>query len=173
MFDFGNQTRQTALLLVLERIKAPIDGLVVCGFAARQVLMQPIGAVQEHLAVPAKLQVTIGKLHDVHRCTGFGRMALVTLDFQNNASKRQLPWRLDPDDMATLRCDETLSILEVARHRNAIVLTANTVAADPVRLNVLSALDSLGRFGLVTLAHRAGGASLAHPARVAGGLGGL
>ncbi len=60
----------------------------------------------------------------------------------------------NPDDMVTLRCDETLSILEVARHSNAIVLTVNAVAADLVRLNVSPPLNSLGRFGLVTLAHR-------------------
>ena len=60
----------------------------------------------------------------------------------------------NPDDMVTLRCDETLSILEVARRSNAIVLTVNAVAADLVRLNVSPPLNSLGRFGLVTLAHR-------------------
>lgn len=60
----------------------------------------------------------------------------------------------NPDDMVTLRCDETLSIVEVARHSNAIVLTVNAVAADLIRLNVSPALDSLGRFGLVTLANR-------------------
>jgi DNA-binding transcriptional LysR family regulator len=60
----------------------------------------------------------------------------------------------NPDDMVTLRCDETLSIVEVARHSNAIVLTVNAVAADLVRLNVSPALDATARFGLVTLAHR-------------------
>lgn len=60
----------------------------------------------------------------------------------------------NPDDMVTLRCDETLSLVEVARHSNAIVLTVNAVAADLIRLNVSPALDSLARFGLITLAHR-------------------
>jgi DNA-binding transcriptional LysR family regulator len=60
----------------------------------------------------------------------------------------------NPDDMVTLRCDETLSIVEVARNSNAIVLTVNAVAADLVRLAVSPALDATARFGLVTLAHR-------------------
>ena len=58
----------------------------------------------------------------------------------------------NPDDMVTLRCDETLSIVEVARRSNAIVLTVNAVAADLIRLNVSPALDATARFGLVTLA---------------------
>lgn len=60
----------------------------------------------------------------------------------------------NPDDMVTLRCDETLSIVEVARHSNAIVLTVNAAAADLIRLGVLPALDATARFGLVTLARR-------------------
>jgi DNA-binding transcriptional LysR family regulator len=62
--------------------------------------------------------------------------------------------RANPDDMVTLRCDETLSIVEVARHSNTIVLTANAVAADLIRLNVSPALAATARFGLVTLAQR-------------------
>lgn len=60
----------------------------------------------------------------------------------------------NPDNMVTLRCDETLSIVEVARRSNAIVLTVNAVAADLIRLDVLPALDATARFGLVTLARR-------------------
>lgn len=60
----------------------------------------------------------------------------------------------NPDDMVTLRCDETLSILEVARRSNSVVLTVNAVATDLVRLNLSPPLNALGRFGLVTLAHR-------------------
>jgi DNA-binding transcriptional LysR family regulator len=60
----------------------------------------------------------------------------------------------NPDDMVTLRCDETLNIVELARHSDAIVLTVNAVAADLVRLNVSPPLNSTGRFGLATLAHR-------------------
>lgn len=60
----------------------------------------------------------------------------------------------NPDDMVTLRCDETLSIVDVARRSNAIVLTVNAVAADLVRLDVAPNLDATARFGLVTLAKR-------------------
>ena len=60
----------------------------------------------------------------------------------------------NPDDMVTLRCDETLSIVEAARRSNAIVLTVNAVAADLIRLDVSPALDASARFGLVTLAQR-------------------
>lgn len=60
----------------------------------------------------------------------------------------------NPDDMVTLRCDETLSIVDVARQSDAIVLTVNAVAADLIRLNVSPALDATARFGLVTLAQR-------------------
>lgn len=57
----------------------------------------------------------------------------------------------NPDDMVTLWCDETLSIVELARRANVIVLTVNAVAADLVRLDVTPALDATARFGLVTL----------------------
>jgi DNA-binding transcriptional LysR family regulator len=60
----------------------------------------------------------------------------------------------NPDNMVTLRCDETLSIVDVARRSNAIVLTVNAVAADLIRLDVSPALDATARFGLVTLAQR-------------------
>lgn len=62
--------------------------------------------------------------------------------------------RANPDDMVTLRCDETLSLVELARQSDAIVLTVNAVAADLLRLDVRPALDATARFGLVTLAHR-------------------
>ena len=60
----------------------------------------------------------------------------------------------NPDDMVTLRCDETLHIVEVARHSNTIVLSVNAVAVDLVRLDVWPRLDATARFGLVTLAKR-------------------
>jgi hypothetical protein len=60
----------------------------------------------------------------------------------------------NPDDLVTLRCDETLSIVDVARRSDAIVLTVTAVAADLVRLDVEPALNATARFGLVTLAHR-------------------
>lgn len=60
----------------------------------------------------------------------------------------------NPDDMVTLRCDETLSIVEVARRSNAVVLTVKAVAADLIQLDVSPSLDAQGRFGMVTLAQR-------------------
>jgi DNA-binding transcriptional LysR family regulator len=60
----------------------------------------------------------------------------------------------NPDDLVTLRCDETMSLVDVARRSNAIVLTVTAVAADLVRLDVEPALNATARFGLVTLAHR-------------------
>ena len=62
--------------------------------------------------------------------------------------------RANPDDLVTLCCDETLSIVEVARRSDAIVLTVTAVAADLVRLDVAPALNATARFGLVTLAQR-------------------
>ena len=60
----------------------------------------------------------------------------------------------NPDDMVTLRCDETLSIVDLARHSHAIVLTADAAAQGLVRLNLTPALDATARFGLITLAQR-------------------
>jgi DNA-binding transcriptional LysR family regulator len=57
----------------------------------------------------------------------------------------------NPDDMVTLHCDETLSIVDLARQSDVIVLTVNAVASDLVRLNVTPTLNATGRFGLVTL----------------------
>jgi len=60
----------------------------------------------------------------------------------------------NPDDLVTLRCDETLSIVELAQRSDAIVLTVNAVAPELVRLNVQPQMESTGRFGLVTPAER-------------------
>ncbi|MGS5087827.1 LysR family transcriptional regulator [Hydrogenophaga sp. A37] len=60
----------------------------------------------------------------------------------------------NPDDLVTLRCDETLSIVEVARRSHAIVLTADVAAQGLVRLDMTPQLDATARFGLVTLAQR-------------------
>jgi DNA-binding transcriptional LysR family regulator len=60
----------------------------------------------------------------------------------------------NPDDMVTLRSDETLSLVEVARRTDAIVLTANLAAPGLVSLPMLPPLVATARFGLVTLARR-------------------
>jgi DNA-binding transcriptional LysR family regulator len=62
--------------------------------------------------------------------------------------------RANPDDMVTLRSDETLNIVEVARRSHAIVLTAEAAAEGLVRLDLAPPLDATARFGLVTLAQR-------------------
>ena len=60
----------------------------------------------------------------------------------------------NPDDMVTLRSDETLNIVEVARRSHAVVLTADAAAQGLVRLELAPPLDATARFGLVTLAQR-------------------
>ncbi|MFM6986262.1 MAG: LysR family transcriptional regulator [Hydrogenophaga sp.] len=60
----------------------------------------------------------------------------------------------NPDDMVTLRNDETLSLVEAARHSNAIVLTIHAAAPGLVALPMAPPLAATARFGLVTLAQR-------------------
>lgn len=62
--------------------------------------------------------------------------------------------RANPDDMVTLRSDETLSLVEVARRTDAIVLTANLAAPGLVSLPMSPPLAATARFGLVSLARR-------------------
>lgn len=60
----------------------------------------------------------------------------------------------NPDDMVTLRSDETLSLVDVARQSHAIVLTVNAAAPGLVPLRMAPPLDATARFGLVTLSRR-------------------
>lgn len=60
----------------------------------------------------------------------------------------------NPDDMVTLRCDETRSIVEATRESDAVLLTVNAVGKDLVQLRVNPPLNASARFGLVTLNHR-------------------
>ena len=60
----------------------------------------------------------------------------------------------NPDSLVTLRCDETLSIVELARCSDAIVLTAKGVAPDLMVLDVTPSLNATARFGLATLSKR-------------------
>ena len=60
----------------------------------------------------------------------------------------------NPDSLVTLRCDETLSIVELARCSDTIVLTVKGVAPDLVALDVTPSLNTTARFGLVTLSQR-------------------
>ena len=60
----------------------------------------------------------------------------------------------NPDDMVTLRSDETMSLVDVARQGDAIVLTANAAAPGLVSLPMAPPLAATARFGMVTLAQR-------------------
>ncbi len=60
----------------------------------------------------------------------------------------------NPDDLVTLRCDETLSLVDTTRHSNAVLLTVNAVGADLVQLPVDPPLNASARFGMVTLSQR-------------------
>lgn len=60
----------------------------------------------------------------------------------------------NPDRMVSLRCDETLSIVELARREDIVVLTICVATTDLVRLNIKPALNASGQFGLVTLNRR-------------------
>ncbi|MFN3495866.1 MAG: LysR substrate-binding domain-containing protein [Hydrogenophaga sp.] len=60
----------------------------------------------------------------------------------------------NPDDMVTLRSDETLSLVDVARHSDAIVLTVSAAAPGLLALPMSPPLAATARFGLVTLAQR-------------------
>lgn len=60
----------------------------------------------------------------------------------------------NPDDMVTLRSDETDHIVEVGRHTDAVVLTIRAAAPDLVPLPMRPALNATAKFGLVTLNRR-------------------
>lgn len=60
----------------------------------------------------------------------------------------------NPDDMVTLRSDETSHIVDIARHSDAVVLTIIVAAPDLVRLPIKPELRASARFGLVTLSQR-------------------
>ena len=62
--------------------------------------------------------------------------------------------RATPDDLVTLRGDDTAGLVDVARQSDAIVLTINAAGLDLMQLPVQPALDATARFGLVTLADR-------------------
>jgi DNA-binding transcriptional LysR family regulator len=59
-----------------------------------------------------------------------------------------------PDDLVNLRSEEILSLLDVARKSNTIVLTIRASAPDLVELPLAPALQANARFGLVTIVSR-------------------
>jgi DNA-binding transcriptional LysR family regulator len=60
----------------------------------------------------------------------------------------------NPDHMVTLRCDDTQTLVELAKHCDAVVLTINAVGDHLVRLKIDPPMRSTARFGLVTLDQR-------------------
>lgn len=59
-----------------------------------------------------------------------------------------------PDVLVTLRCDELPSLVEVARHSDAVLLAIRAAAPDLVELRLTPELKATARFGLVTLRRR-------------------
>lgn len=62
--------------------------------------------------------------------------------------------RAHPDACVTLRCDEIPSLVDVARHSDAVVLAIRAAAPDLMELKMKPALMATARFGLVTLRRR-------------------
>lgn len=59
-----------------------------------------------------------------------------------------------PDTCVTLRCDEIPSLVDVARHSDAVLLAIRCAAPDLVELKMDPPLAARARFGLVTLRRR-------------------
>lgn len=59
-----------------------------------------------------------------------------------------------PEQLVNLRCEEISSLLDVARHSNAVVLSIRASAPDLVQIQTSPALNANARFGLVTIASR-------------------
>lgn len=60
----------------------------------------------------------------------------------------------NPDNLVTLRSEETSHIVEVARQSDAVVLTITAAGRDLKLLPIKPTLSSTAKFGLVTLAKR-------------------
>jgi len=59
-----------------------------------------------------------------------------------------------PDALVNLRCEEISSLLDVARHSDAVVLAIRAAALDLVELPMTPALNATARFGWVTVKSR-------------------
>jgi DNA-binding transcriptional LysR family regulator len=68
--------------------------------------------------------------------------------------------RAHPDVCVTLRCDEIPSLIEVARHSDAVVLAIRAAAPDLIELKMKPPLAATARFGMVTLRRRTSQPSL-------------
>ncbi len=62
--------------------------------------------------------------------------------------------RAHPTQFITLRCEELPSLVEIARHSDAVLLAIRAAAPDLIELKMQPALDASARFGLVTLRRR-------------------
>lgn len=62
--------------------------------------------------------------------------------------------RAHPSQFVSLRCEEIPSLVEVARHSDAVLLAIRAAAPDLVELKVQPALAATARFALVTLGRR-------------------
>jgi DNA-binding transcriptional LysR family regulator len=59
-----------------------------------------------------------------------------------------------PAQCVTLRCEEIASLVDVARHSDAVLLAIRAAAPELVELQMRPALNATARFGLVTVARR-------------------
>ncbi|WP_218510368.1 LysR family transcriptional regulator [Variovorax sp. dw_308] len=59
-----------------------------------------------------------------------------------------------PQECVTVRCEEIPSLVEVARHSDALLLAIRAAAPDLVELPLKPPLSTMARFGLVTLSRR-------------------
>jgi DNA-binding transcriptional LysR family regulator len=59
-----------------------------------------------------------------------------------------------PEQCVTLRCEELLSLVEVARHSDAVLLAIRAAAPELIELKMRPVLNATARFGLVTVARR-------------------
>lgn len=59
-----------------------------------------------------------------------------------------------PEACVALRCDELSSLIELARHTDAVLLAVRAVAPELVELKLSPAMNTTARFALVTLARR-------------------
>ena len=62
--------------------------------------------------------------------------------------------RAHPSHFVTLRCEEIPSLVEVARHSDAVLLAIRAAAPDLIELRLQPELSATARFGLVTLSRR-------------------
>lgn len=59
-----------------------------------------------------------------------------------------------PEHCVTLQCEEVASLVDVARHSDAVLLAIRAAAPDLVELRMTPPIERVARFGLVTLRRR-------------------